>query len=153
MFQFSRFASAHYVFTCRSARKQGFSHSEIIGSKPIRGAPTHIAAYHVLRRLSVPRHSPNALKSLDYSHYCCPPRNRLDTSFGNERLCNSFFEVHSYPRDAKRRLKSNALLFFATLTSLRTRIATEKLIVLRFVILLFAFTRASPPSDVGSESF
>ena len=136
MFQFSGFAPTHYEFMCRSARKQGLSHSEIFGSKPIRGSPKHIAAYHVLRRLSVPRHSPNALKSLDYSHYCCPPRNRLDTSIGNERLCNSFFEVHSYPHDAKRRHKSNTLLPIVTLTSRRTRIATEKLIVLLSLILL-----------------
>ena len=32
----------------------------------------HIAAYHVLHRLSAPRHPPNALKSLDRSHYQCP---------------------------------------------------------------------------------
>jgi hypothetical protein len=56
---------------CRSGRSQGFPHSEIAGSKPIRGSPTLIAAYHVLHRLSVPRHPPNALKSLDHSHYQC----------------------------------------------------------------------------------
>ena len=32
-----------------------------------------IAAYHVLHRLSAPRHPPNALKALDRSHYQCPP--------------------------------------------------------------------------------
>ena len=72
MFQFSRFAPAHYGFMCRSGRSQGLPHSEIAGSKPIRGSPTLIAAYHVLHRLSVPRHPPNALKSLDRSHYQCP---------------------------------------------------------------------------------
>ena len=71
MFQFSGFAPTHYEFMCRSARKQGFPHSEIFGSKLIRSSPKLIAAYHVLHRLSVPRHSPNALKSLDHSHYCC----------------------------------------------------------------------------------
>ena len=42
----------------------GFPHSEIAGSKPVCGSPTLIAAYHVLHRLLVPRHSPYALSSL-----------------------------------------------------------------------------------------
>ena len=42
------------------------------GSKLVRSSPYLFAAYHVLHRLSVPRHPPNALKSLDHSHYCCP---------------------------------------------------------------------------------
>ena len=42
----------------------GFPHSEISGSKPICGSPKLIAAYHVLRRLLVPRHPPCALTSL-----------------------------------------------------------------------------------------
>ena len=36
----------------------GFPHSEIPGSKPVRGSPGLIAAYHVLHRLSAPRHPP-----------------------------------------------------------------------------------------------
>lgn len=52
----------------------GFPHSEIPGSKPVRGSPRLIAAYHVLHRLSAPRHPPNTLKSLDRSHYPCPPQ-------------------------------------------------------------------------------
>ena len=40
----------------------GFPHSEIHGSKLIRSSPWLIAAYHVLRRLSTPRHPPNALR-------------------------------------------------------------------------------------------
>ena len=43
----------------------GFPHSEIHGSKPIPGSPWHIAGYHVLHRLLLPRHSPNALIALD----------------------------------------------------------------------------------------
>jgi hypothetical protein len=50
----------------------GFPHSEILGSKPIRGSPKLIAAYHVFHRLSAPRHPLNALKALDRSHYQCP---------------------------------------------------------------------------------
>jgi hypothetical protein len=51
----------------------GFPHSEIRGSKLVRSSPRLIAAYHVLHRLSAPRHSPNTLMTLDRSHYRCPP--------------------------------------------------------------------------------
>ena len=51
----------------------GFPHSEIRGSKVVRTSPRLIAAYHVLHRLSAPRHPPNTLKALDRSHYRRPP--------------------------------------------------------------------------------
>src|ERR1700716_3794834 len=51
----------------------GFPHSEIRGPKLVRSSPRLIAAYHVLHRLSAPRHPPNTLKALDRSHYRCPP--------------------------------------------------------------------------------
>jgi hypothetical protein len=51
----------------------GFPHSEIRGSKVVRTSPRLIAAYHVLHRLSAPRHPPDTLKTLDCSHYRCPP--------------------------------------------------------------------------------
>ena len=50
----------------------GFPHSEILGSKLVRSSPRLIAAYHVLHRLSAPRHPPDALTTLDYSHDPCP---------------------------------------------------------------------------------
>ncbi len=50
----------------------GFPHSEIRGSKVVRTSPRLIAAYHVLHRLSAPRHPPNTLKALDRSHCRCP---------------------------------------------------------------------------------
>ena len=43
----------------------GLPHSEISGSKPIIGSPKLIADYHVLHRLLLPRHPPNALLALD----------------------------------------------------------------------------------------
>ena len=43
----------------------GFPHSEISGSKCVGNSPELFAAYHVLHRLSVPRHPPNALVVLD----------------------------------------------------------------------------------------
>ncbi len=55
----------------------GFPHSDIHGSKLVRSSPWLFAAYHVLHRLRVPRHPPNALKTLDRSHYQCPPHKRI----------------------------------------------------------------------------
>ena len=43
-----------------------FPHSEISGSLAICAYPKLIAAYHVLHRLLMPRHSPCALCSLTY---------------------------------------------------------------------------------------
>ena len=45
----------------------GFPHSDIHGSKDICSSPWLFAAYHVLHRLSVPRHPPCALYSLTNS--------------------------------------------------------------------------------------
>ncbi len=44
-----------------------FPHSEISGSLAMCAYPKLIAAYHVLHRLLMPRHSPCALCSLTYS--------------------------------------------------------------------------------------
>ena len=46
-------------------------HSEIHGSKLIRSSPRLFAAYHVLLRLCMPRHPPNALTTLNRSHCQC----------------------------------------------------------------------------------
>ena len=48
----------HELLSC------GLLHSDICGSKPICGSPQLFAAYRVLLRLLVPRHSPCALSSL-----------------------------------------------------------------------------------------
>ena len=45
----------------------GLPHSEIQGSKPVSGSPWLIAAVHVLRSLSSPRHPPRALRILTIS--------------------------------------------------------------------------------------
>jgi hypothetical protein len=47
----------------------GFPHSEIFGSKGARASPKLIAACHVFRRLSTPRHSPIALRTLDVHEF------------------------------------------------------------------------------------
>src|ERR1700686_3696701 len=47
----------------------GLPHAEIPGSTIARISPGLIAACHALHRLSVPRHPPDALKTLDPRHY------------------------------------------------------------------------------------
>ena len=63
MFQFRRFPSYTYLIQYRIPCG-GFPHSEISGSMLICSSPKLIAAYHVLHRLLMPRHSPCALFSL-----------------------------------------------------------------------------------------
>jgi hypothetical protein len=67
MFQFPGFASSHYEFMERSLIRGGLPHSDIHGSTPARGSPWLFAACHVLHRLLVPRHPPNALLALEIS--------------------------------------------------------------------------------------
>ena len=93
MFQFSGFAPTHYEFMCRSARKQGFPHSEIFGSKLIRSSPKLIAAYHVLHRLCMPRHPPNALITLNRSHCRC-------SSSSNPKGCRTSYLLQKVRHDA-----------------------------------------------------
>src|SRR4029077_18256707 len=50
--------------SCDDTLAGGLPHSDIHGSKPARGSPWLFAACHVLHRLLVPRHPPNALLSL-----------------------------------------------------------------------------------------
>ena len=85
MFQFPGFASCTYVFSARYHRSGGFPHSEIHGSKLIRSSPRLIAAYYVLHRLLPPRHPPDALQTLDRSHYQCPPEMSASPRQGRER--------------------------------------------------------------------
>ena len=49
------------MYSCDDTPKGGLPHSDIHGSKPARGSPWLFAACHVLHRLLVPRHPPNAL--------------------------------------------------------------------------------------------
>lgn len=67
-----RWPSRSYVFTpeWRSMTSAGFSHSEILGSKPVCSSPRLIAAGRVLHRLSAPRHPPCTLSSLTKSQNC-----------------------------------------------------------------------------------
>ena len=62
MFQFPRFALISYVFTYKLLGSPILkSRVKLIDSKP-----ELIAVYHVLHRLFVPRHPPDALTRLNY---------------------------------------------------------------------------------------
>src|SRR5215203_5316417 len=104
MFQFPGFALNPYGFrvqsphgprsakpdnrlTSRYGVEGGFPHSEILGSKLVRSSPRLIAAYHVLHRLSAPRHPPNALKTLDHSHDRCPPLTERSNTSDRRKAC------------------------------------------------------------------
>lgn len=82
----------------------GFPHSEIHGSKLIRSSPRLIAAYHVLLRLCMPRHPPNALTSLDRSHCQC--------SSSGKAIANSHSPID--PKIDCRLPKSDCLTSLAT---------------------------------------
>ncbi len=83
----------------------GFPHSEIRGSKVVRTSPRLIAAYHVLHRLSAPRHPPNTLKALDRSHYQHPPLGRGHTACAicgcdRKTICFEHIREHRGQADA-----------------------------------------------------
>ena len=71
MFQFAGFASTAYGFSGRYPLRDGFPHSEIFGSQIAPISPKLIAGCDVLHRLSVPRHPPNALLSLENNKDNC----------------------------------------------------------------------------------
>ena len=54
------------MYSLHDPLTRGLPHSDILGSKPARGSPRLYAACHVLHRLLVPRHPPNALLSFNF---------------------------------------------------------------------------------------
>ena len=93
MFQFTRFAPVTYVFSDRYSRSCGFPHSDIRGSKIALISPRLIAECHVLHRLSMPRHPPNALFTLDLNY--CPVMHRKQNSF--LFTTDTLAKTHIYP--------------------------------------------------------
>src|SRR5215217_6088236 len=72
----------------------GLPHSEIPGSKRACRSPRHIAACHVLHRLSVPRHPPSTLsnltiKCLDLMRSAVPPRSE-------KNACHASLSTYPY---------------------------------------------------------
>ena len=88
MFQFRRFPTVHYLIHARLTEygSAGFPHSDISGSMLICSSPKLFAAYHVLHRLLMPRHSPCALLRLTASELASVPfrfRRSLNASAEN----------------------------------------------------------------------
>ena len=81
MFQFRRFPSHTYLIQY-GIPFGGFPHSEISGSMLICSSPKLIAAYHVLHRLLMPRHSPCALISLTVKAFAFSV-NLIDSPIGS----------------------------------------------------------------------
>ena len=82
MFQFRRFPSHTYLIQY-GIPCGGFPHSEISGSKLICSSPKLIAAYHVLHRLLMPRHSPCALCNLTFRRCALSKFRKSSWAFGS----------------------------------------------------------------------
>ena len=82
MFQFRRFPSYGYLIH-HMIPFGGFPHSEISGSQLICNSPKLIAAYHVLHRLLMPRHSPCALFSLTFRALLLLQSTNIDSPIGS----------------------------------------------------------------------
>ena len=98
MFQFSGFPSVQLCIYCtvREYCSRGLPHSEICGSMAICASPQLIAAYHVLLRLLMPRHSPCALFSLTCGAASCASLTRPRQPFSlrcrsHSLRCSAFF--------------------------------------------------------------
>ena len=86
----------------------GFPHSEILGSKLVRSSPRLIAAYHVLHRLSAPRHPPNALMTLDHSHGRCPPHKQQIIDRKTFLFSRNTLNPHAVTRSRRNASKKHA---------------------------------------------
>ena len=94
---------------CNNSRiSGGLPHSEIHGSKLILSSPWLIAEYHVLHRLLLPRHSPNALFALDLIQKKTGLLRVLSTLFENSQILNqkSYKIIPATPAGSKRGLHS-----------------------------------------------
>ena len=111
--------------------RTGFPHSDISGSKLICSSPKLFAAYHVLHRLLMPRHSPCALLCLTFVeayfvsfaaeqahrliHFVASPLKFRPAALGSEF-------VHSVPASCADLSGSNLLRVVQSLGSLSIRI-------------------------------
>ena len=123
MFQFPGFASVTYGFSAGYRLRGGFPHSEICGSKGARPSPQLIAACHVLHRLSVPRHPPDALKRLiSASSTREAPRTEASTLPGTHSIHRRLSPQPEPPLDPSSTSRSEKLLRSKTERSFRLRI-------------------------------
>ena len=81
MVQFAGFASRPYGFRPGYPIRGGLPHSDIPGSTFAPNSPGLFAGCHVLRRLLVPRHPPDALKALDPPYAGANPTHGATSAF------------------------------------------------------------------------
>ena len=115
-----------------------FPHSEISGSLAMCAYPKLIAAYHVLHRLLMPRHSPCALCSLTYS-----VKNFQSFAFNitkNISWLTSQYVLKLYiihVQFSKNKIYSYKLSITTSTSSLcYSRISYAPLLIRRFIVLL-----------------
>ena len=75
----------------------GLPHSEIPGSKRACRSPRHIAACHVLHRLSVPRHPPSTLSNLTIK--CLDLMRSAVESSKSDSSCILFYNPYSIVKE------------------------------------------------------
>ena len=106
----------------RDSSSRVFPHSDISGSQLICSSPKLFAACHVLRRLPMPRHSPYALLSLNYSFSFS--FELLDRTFRISRLAklNNFTRFTEKPDFIKFLLLLSCTLIRFSMSIPRTRL-------------------------------
>jgi hypothetical protein len=77
----------------------GLPHSEIAGSKVVCTSPTLIAAYHVLRQHSLPRHPPYALSSLAIFFNPSSPTKKEEMFYNNFLVLRTSIVLCVYTHD------------------------------------------------------
>ena len=96
----------------------GFLHSEICGSMDICSSPQLIAAYRVLRRLPVPRHSPCALVRLTFQTFSWNIWYPLDSLLPTKIIVTLPFEIAIFLKKELTIIFVSQLLFSFQGTSL-----------------------------------
>ena len=114
MFQFRRFPPYGYVFTVqwRDMTHAGLLHSDTCGSKSACDSPQLFAAYRVLLRPLMPRHSPCALCSLTifWNYAFSNLRSCSLSSFENRQ---PFWNCSFLPKTFVLRIKTFEFLYFS----------------------------------------
>ena len=116
MFQFGGFPTLNYGFIQRShgITREGFPHSDICGSQAICASPQLFAAYRVLLRLLMPRHSPCALYSLTFVDVdSIIPSHLLFASQTLALVCAARGQRNGFWRPHRSRLRDLVLLNYA----------------------------------------
>ena len=96
IFQFPGFASCTYGFSTGYTLLCGFPHSDIPGSKGVSTSPGLFAAYHVLHRLSTPRHPPDALHSLTPLQQAAATGTQSSPLLAERMNCASVQSLYTY---------------------------------------------------------